>query len=112
MTGNRLIERVAVAQSALPVTEDGLRERCWEMNQKMRRIGLDRWYMVSQNNEIPVIEPRDGAIADRVWQVLNGWYPDYHGWPEAKLASEYRISKHIARMGMPEDQFKQARLAA
>ncbi len=99
-----------------PVNPDNLREECWKHNQWAKRIGFDRWWTLRKiqhdGEETWVIDPRDGDEALRIRALLDGWYPDYVNWPADKLAGEFRILRHVARMGMPQALFEQIKLAA
>lgn len=115
MTGNRLT--AATSQSIGGRFFDGpdhMRDWCWEKNHQARDAGWVHWIYVSQDKETGVhsIKARNGADAQDVIDVIRGGYPDFQGWNDERLASEFRILRHIARMGMPESQFHSIRFAS
>jgi len=92
---------------------EDMREWCWDKNLKARDAGWQHWLYVSQDKETQVhsIRSRNGADAADVIAVVRGWYPDFKGWDAERLASEFRILRHMARMGMTEEKFASIRFA-
>ena len=104
----------AGSSNAPAPNEDWLRAKCWKQNQWARSIGFERWWHVRtidrDGEKTLVVEGKDGDEAARIRKLFDGWYPDYMNWPADKLESEFRILRHIARMGMPEELFRQTGL--
>jgi hypothetical protein len=92
---------------------DGMREWCWKWNEQTKEARWANWLYVSEDkeNNTRVIKVRTGGDAVDVLKLIDGWYPDFYGWEPERLASEFRILRHIARMGMPEDKFQTIRFA-
>lgn len=88
-------------------SEESLRAWCWEKNVKCREAKFPHWLYVSKDKDtgVMVCKARSGADATDIIKVLNGWYPDFVNWDEDRLESEFRILRHIARMGMPESEW-------
>ena len=106
MTGNRLT--LATADNAVSRrTEEELRAWCWEKNLKCRDAKFPHWLYVSKDKDTGALacKSRSGSDALDVINLLNGWYPDFKGWDDDRLESEFRILRHIARMGMPESEW-------
>ena len=105
MTGNRL---TAVTETpTVHRTEEDMRAWCWAKNQQCREARFPHWLYVSRDKEagVMICKTRTGSDATDVIKVLNGWYPDFKGWDQDRLDSEFRIIRHIARMGMPEGEW-------
>ena len=104
MTGNRL--KVPTQAEAIGVrrSEEEMREWCWSKNQQCRDAGYAHWLYVHRDKATGslVSKSRAGADALDVIKLLNGIKPEYVGWEEDRLASEERILRYCARMGMPE----------
>lgn len=111
MTGNRL--KAAATASRAFHSIDAMRDWCWERNCRARDIGWARWLYVRQDKETGAasIQERTGADAMDVVKVVRGWYPDFMNWPADKLESEFRILRHMARMGMSEEKYQSIRFA-
>jgi hypothetical protein len=90
------------------MTEEDLRAWCWQTNQRCRAAKFAYWIHVSRDKETGVVstKARNGSDALDVIKVLNGWYPDFINWEQDRLDSEFRILRHVARMGMPESEWK------
>lgn len=97
--------------STVAADPESLRAWCWDKNQWAKNIDMDRWYFVATKDGRNSVESREGLTASTIWKILAGWKPDYAGWPQEKLTSEYRIHRALARQGMPQQAFDQARLA-
>lgn len=106
---NALRER-AQTQSAFSggLGEDELREWCWGWNQRCREAGWAHWLHVSRDKETGSVscKSRTGSDALDVIKTLNGWSPDFRGWAADRLDSEHRILRHVARMGMPQQEWE------
>lgn len=89
-------------------TEDELRAWCWEKNQQCRDARFSHWLSVSKDKDTVALscKSRVGSDALDVIKVLSGWRPDFFGWDKDRLDSEFRILRHIARMGMPESEWE------
>lgn len=89
-------------------SEEEMREWCWEKNQQCREAKFAHWLSVSKDKESGsfICRARSGADAMDVIDLLNGKRPDYVGWDEERLDNEFRILRHIARMGMPETEWQ------
>lgn len=92
---------------------EDMREWCWDKNLKARDAGWNHWLYVSEDkdSETRTIKARTGSDAADVVAVIRGWYPDFKGWDAERLASEFRILRHMARMGMTEEKFASIRFA-
>ena len=108
-----MANQITTRVSAEPVTgyrrsEEEMREWCWDKNKTARQVGWPHWLYVSRDKETGTLscKSRSGSDATDVIKVLNGWYPDFVNWTEERLAEEHRILRHIARMGMPEEEWK------
>lgn len=110
MTGNRLT--AAASTNAFSSIEE-MREWCWDRNVMARDAGSQRWLYVSQDKDTGLhsIKARNGADAADVIAVVRGWYPDFKGWETDRLESEFRILRHMARMGMTEERAATIRFA-
>lgn len=86
-------------------TEEELRAWCWGWNERCREARWPYWLYVSRDKETGSLscKSRSGSDALDVINVLNGWKPDFMNWSGDNLDSEFRILRHMARMGMPED---------
>lgn len=89
-------------------TEDELRAWCWEKNQQCRDARFAHWLYVNRDKETGAMtcKSRVGSDALDVIKLLNGWRPDFFNWAADRLDSEFRILRHIARMGMPESEWE------
>lgn len=106
---NQIISRVgSESASGGWRTEEDLRAWCWEANKKARQANWPHWLYVSRDKETGSLScnSRSGADATDVIKVLNGWYPDFINWSEERLKDEFRILRHMARMGMPEEEWE------
>ena len=94
-------------------TEDELRAWCWESNQRAMERKFSRWLSVNRDKDSGALAcvSRAGADALDVIKVLSGWRPDFINWDKERLDSEFRLLRHIARMGMPEGEWE-ARFAS
>lgn len=114
MTGNRLTLAADNTGSRAFHSIEAMRDWCWDRNVQARDAGWLHWVYVSQDKETGAhsIKSRNGSDAGDVIKVVRGWYPDFKGWDDERLASEFRILRHIARYGMPEDKFQSIRFAS
>ena len=106
---NQIISRVSSeAANGYLHSEEEMRDWCWQSNKRSRQAGWPHWLYVSRDKETGTLscKSRSGSDATDVIKVLNGWYPDFINWSEERLAEEHRILRHIARMGMPEEEWK------
>lgn len=89
-------------------TEDELRAWCWEKNQQCREARFSHWLYVNRDKETGALtcKSRVGSDALDVIKLMNGWRPDFFNWAADRLESEFRILRHIARMGMPESEWE------
>lgn len=89
-------------------TEDELRSWCWEKNQQCRDVRFSHWLYVNRDKDTGSVtcKSRVGSDALDVIKLLGGWRPDFFGWDKDRLDSEFRILRHIARMGMPESEWE------
>lgn len=112
MTGNRLT--IAANNDATGYTPEALRQWCWAKNQQARDANWPFWISVVTDKETGAISTRSrqGSDALDVIKTIRGWYPDFMNWDADRLASEFRILRHIARMGMPEEKFQTIRFAS
>lgn len=87
--------------------EEFLREWCWNWNQRCREVKFAKWHYVQRDKDSGSLTCRskDGADALDVIKILNGWQPDFKGWDQDRLDSEFRILRHVARMGIPETEW-------
>lgn len=106
MTGNRLT-LAASNDTIARRSEEEMRAWCWEKNVQARDAKWPHWLYVSRDKDTGTLacKARSGSDATDVINVLNGWYPDFKGWDQDRLDSEFRILRHIARMGMPESEW-------
>lgn len=93
-------------------TIDEMREWCWGWNKRAREAGWANWLYVSEDKETNTnaVKVRTGGDALDVIGVINGGYPDFYKWDAERLASEFRILRYMARMGMPESDFARLKL--
>ena len=113
MTGNRIKPKAENGAQAFASIDD-MRKWCWDRNQQARDAGWAQWLYVSKDKETGAhsIKTRTGADAMDVVKVIRGWYPDFMNWDDERLASEFRILRHIARMGMPEGFYQPIRFGS
>ena len=92
---------------------DHMRAWCMERNKTARDAGWPLWLHVSEDKETKAlsIKSRHGSDALDVLKVIRGWYPDFEGWDADRLASEFRILRHVAKMGMDDEAFAKCRFA-
>jgi len=104
MTANRLT--AAASPTAGSYSEEALREWCWDRNCQARNASWPHWLYVSRDKDTGAVstKARTGSDALDVIKVLNGWKPDFQGWAQDRLDREFRILRHLARMGMPESE--------
>lgn len=95
-------------------TAEALRDWCWAKNQQARDANWPFWISVMTDKDAGTIttRARQGSDALDVIKTIRGWYPDFINWEPDRLASEFRILRHIARMGMPEEKFQTIRFAS
>lgn len=95
-------------------TVDAMRDWCAERNRRAIEAKWSHWLYVSEDKETGThaIKSRNGSDAADVIKLIYGWYPDFMNWDAERLASEFRILRHIARMGMSEDKFQSIRFAS
>ena len=88
-------------------SEERLREWCWKKNQDCMNAKFPHWLYVSRDKDTnrAICKARSGSDALDVLKLLDGWYPDFKGWDQDRLDSEFRILRHAARMGMPESEW-------
>ena len=105
MTDKRLAAQTKAETSGIQHSEEYLRAWCWGWNERCREARWAYWLYVSRDAETGSLscKSRSGADALDVINVLNGWKPDFVNWNGEDLLSEFRILRHMARMGMPED---------
>lgn len=111
---NLILRRAAEATpTGSGYTEEQLRDWCWAKNQQARDANWPFWISVTKDKETGAIatRSRQGSDALDVIKTIRGWYPDFQNWDADRLASEFRILRHIARMGMPEEKFQTIRFA-
>ena len=103
----------AVSQPSLGWDEDEMREWCWERNQRARDAKWQHWLYVSHDKEAGTssIKSRNGSDAADVIKVIRGGLPDFVNWDAERLVSEFRILRHMARMGMHEAHYATIRFA-
>lgn len=103
----RLSEYLAEDRGGGRNSEEFLRNWCWDRNQQAMNAGWLHWLHVSRDKETGALttKARHGADAKDIWKILDGWYPDFMNWSEERLDSEFRILRHIAKMGMPQEWF-------
>ncbi len=108
MDNNIVARKVSETSTGYRRSEEEMREWCWEKNRTARQAGWPHWLYVSRDRETGTLscKSRSGSDASDVIKVINGWYPDFINWSEDRLAEEHRILRHIARMGMPEEEWK------
>ncbi|MXO72885.1 hypothetical protein [Alteraurantiacibacter buctensis] len=113
MTGNRLavVTRQGADGPAFFSGIDHMRVWCAERNRKARTADWPHWLYVSEDKETHAltIKSRKGSDALDVWKVISGWYPDFEGWDAERLASEFRILRHIAKMGLDDEGVRKCR---
>ena len=99
--------------AAVRNSEEDLRAWCWSKNEQCRNARFPHWLYVSRDRETNILtcKTRTGADALDVLKVLDGWYHDFKGWDQDRLDSEFRILRHMARMGMTEEKFASIRFA-
>ncbi len=114
MTGNRLTLAADNSGGRAFQSVDAMRDWCWQRNQQARDAGWAHWLYVSEDKETGAhsIKSRNGSDALDVIKLIRGWYPDFMNWEPERLASEFRILRHIARMGMPEAFYQPIRFAS
>lgn len=90
-----------------------MREWCWERNRKAKECGALRWMFVSEDKDTHTnsIKTRVGSDARWIIETIQGGYPDFWEWDHDRLASEFRIRRHMAKMGMSEEAATKARFA-
>lgn len=95
-------------QPAVRNSEEFLRAWCWEKNQQAASYNFAHWLHVRKDKDTGALscKARTGADALDVIKVMSGWYPDFMNWDHERLDSEFRILRHIARMGMPQEEFE------
>lgn len=87
-------------------SEAFLREWCWKRNLQAKEGKWPHWIYVSRDKETGTLtcKARTGADAMDVIKVLRGWKPDFRGWDQERLDAEFRILRHMGRMGMPDEE--------
>lgn len=114
--GNLITRRTAevVATGGGNYSPETLRDWCWAKNQQARDANWPFWISVVTDKDTGAVttRSRQGSDALDVIKTIRGWYPDFMNWDADRLASEFRILRHIARMGMPEEKFQTIRFAS
>lgn len=101
------IARRGEDQPVSRLSEETLRNWCWEQNKRAKEAGWMHWLYVSKDKETGamVTKARVGSDAKDVLKVIEGWYPDFINWSADRLDAEFRILRYMARMGMPQVEF-------
>lgn len=115
MTGNRLavVTKGGAEGPAFFSSMDDMRYWCAQKNRTARDAGWPHWVYVSEDKDTKAlsIKSRTGSDALDVLKVIRGWYPDFEGWDEERLASEFRILRHMAKMGLDDEGVAKCRFA-
>ena len=93
------------------LSEETLRNWCWEQNKRAKEAGWLHWLYVSKDKGTGamVTKARGGSDAKDVLKVIEGWYPDFINWSADRLDAEFRILRMMVRMGMPQAAFESQR---
>lgn len=104
----------AVTTGGKTFSEEHLRDWCWAKNKQAKEAGWAFWISISKDKETGSVttKSRQGSDALDVIRLIEGWYPNHLNWDADSLASEFRILRHIARYGMPEEAFQSIRFAS
>lgn len=106
------IARRTEEQPTVRNSEEFLRNWCWERNKQAMQANWLHWLYVSRDKETGALttKARVGSDANDILKVLDGWYPDFMNWEPERLDAEFRILRHIAKMGMPQEWFERNQL--
>lgn len=87
-------------------TIETLRADCWERNQRAKKLGWTRWYLIREtpgggfNSETVT-----GAEAEECWQMLDDKPLVPVGWTEGNVAQAHGLTRWRLQHGMPADAF-------
>lgn len=84
MVKSRLNSDSPVVGSGFRTAEE-MRDECWRINQRMKRIDADRWYWVSQRQGIWRMELVEGPDVAAIWTILDDKPMVPPGWVEYRF---------------------------
>lgn len=94
------------AVARVNVTRESMLKSCWETNRWARKIKLDRWYHVTDDDGRLGYAIKHGDDVRMMWAMMDGAKPDYAGWTPEKNFSEFKILRWLVRNGMTPDDYE------